>query len=105
MDAVVDGDVQGGPSAHSAAAAMIFLGDVQGGAASGMLPPVGGASQPAYSQHAANAGALMESTEAFVIAEASDDDTESESDAGGSGDESSSDGRELRGVGADRRAI
>ena len=32
MDAVVDGDVQGGPSAHSAAAAMIFLGDVQGGA-------------------------------------------------------------------------
>jgi hypothetical protein len=42
-----------------------------------------------------------------VIAEASDDDTESESDAGGSGDETTSGGdvHEVRGVGTDRRAI
>mmetsp|Transcript_83529 Transcript_83529/g.235598 ORF Transcript_83529/g.235598 Transcript_83529/m.235598 type:complete len:437 (-) Transcript_83529:326-1636(-) len=33
------------------------------GAASSILPPVGGASQTAYFQHAANANALMESTE------------------------------------------
>mmetsp|Transcript_83536 Transcript_83536/g.235653 ORF Transcript_83536/g.235653 Transcript_83536/m.235653 type:complete len:413 (-) Transcript_83536:220-1458(-) len=110
MDVAGDGDAQGGAIAHSAAAAMAVLGDVHGeipGAASSILPPVGGASQTAYFQHAANANALMESTEAFVIAEASDDDTESESDAGGSGDETTSGGdvHEVRGVGTDRRAI
>ena len=40
-----------------------------------------------------------------MIAEASDDDTESESDAGGSGDESGGDVHEVRGVVTDRHAI